>query len=160
VDVRGIPEPRGWNDQLTGLEGPDAWQRTLVAEVARSARYRRTLTIVVMEIDGILEMGEEWGEEVARHAMRDAAEALRRESRTSDLCFRIGPTRFGVILAETDEISAINYVERVRESAPRQMPPGGERLRLSFGWASPIAGESADVLVRRADHRLVQELLR
>jgi hypothetical protein len=40
------------------------------------------------------------------------------------------------------------------------MPPGGDGLRLSFGWAAPATGESADVLVRRAGHRLVQELLR
>ncbi len=160
MDVRGIPEAHGWKDLLTGLEGPDAWQRTIVAEVARSARYHRSLTVVVLEIDGILDMGDELGEDVARQAMRGAAEALRRESRTSDLCFRIGLTRFGVVLTETDEIAAINYVERVRESAPRQMPLGGDRVRLSFGWASPAAGESADLLVRRADHRLVQELLR
>jgi diguanylate cyclase (GGDEF)-like protein len=160
VDVRGIPEPVGWKDPLTGLEGPDAWQRTLVAEVARSARYRRSLTIVVVELEGVLELGEALGDHVARQAMREAAQALRRASRTSDLCFRIGLTRFGVVLAETDEISAINYVERVRETAATQMPLGGEGLRLSFGWAAPATGETADVLVRRAEHRLVQELLR
>jgi len=37
---------------------------------------------------------------------------------------------------------------------------GGAGLRLSFGWASPVSGESADVLVRRADHRMIEELLR
>jgi diguanylate cyclase (GGDEF)-like protein len=160
VDVTGIPEPGGWQDPLTGLEGPDAWQRTLVEEVARSARYHRSLTIVVLEIDGILEMGDAWGVDVARHALREAGEALRRESRTGDVCFRIGRTRFGVVLTETDEVLAINYVERVRESAPRRLPLGGAGLRLSFGWASPAAGEPADTLARRADHRLVQELLR
>jgi hypothetical protein len=36
----------------------------------------------------------------------------------------------------------------------------GIGMRLSFGWASPISGESADALVRRADHRMIEELLR
>ena len=67
--------------------------------------------------------------------------------------------RFGVILTETDEIAAINYVERVREAGPRSMPRGGENLRFSFGWASPKPGEPADAVVRRADSRLVAELL-
>jgi diguanylate cyclase (GGDEF)-like protein len=160
VDVQGIPEPSGWRDSLSGLEGPDAWRRTLVAEVARSGRYRRPLTVVVLEIDGLLELAESLGDEVARHAVREAAQALRRESRTSDLCFRIGVTRFGVVLTETDEVAAINYVERVRASAPRRMPHGGDGLVLSFGWASPVSGEPADLVVRRADQRLVQELLR
>jgi diguanylate cyclase (GGDEF)-like protein len=160
VEIRGIPEPVGWKDPLTGLDGPDAWQRTLVAEVARSARYGRPLTIVVLEVEGVMELGEEQGEDAGRQVLREAAQALHRESRTSDLVFRIGVTRLGVVLTETDEVAAVNYVERVRESVVPRLPVLGSALRLSFGWASPISGESADVLVRRADHRMIEELLR
>ena len=160
MDIRGLPEPVGWDDQLTGLEGPDAWQRTLVAEVGRATRYGRPLTVVVLEVEGVLELGDDLGEAAARHALHLAAQVLRRESRTSDLVFRIGVTRFGVILAETDEVTAVNYVERVREGVLPRLPRDGVELRLSFGWASPVSGESADVLVRRADHRMIEELLR
>jgi diguanylate cyclase (GGDEF)-like protein len=160
VDSSAIREPSGWEDALTALEGPDFWQRVLVAEVARASRYGRNLTVVVAELEGVLEMAETWGIDVGRHAIREAAQCLRRTSRTSDYTTRIGLTRFGVILTETDEIAAINYVERVREAGPRSMPRGGEHLRFSFGWASPRAGESPDTLVRRADTRLMAELLR
>jgi diguanylate cyclase (GGDEF)-like protein len=158
VDAHGIPEPIGWEDPLTGLEGPDFWQRVLVAETARSFRYKRELTVVVAELEGVLDMSETWGEDVGRHAIREAAQCLRRMSRTSDYTTRIGPTRFGVILTETDEIAAINYVERVREAGPRSMPRGGENLRFSFGWASLKHGESAEAVVRRADSRLLAEI--
>ncbi len=160
MDVNGIPEPAGWRDSLTGLEGPDAWQRALVAEVARAARYAHPMTVVVLEVEGLVELGEAMGEDAARHALHEAAQALRRETRTSDLCFRVGSTRFGVILPETDEVAAINYVERVRESTPERLPMGGRGLRLSFGWASPAPGESPNTLVRRADQRMIAELLR
>jgi len=160
VDIIGIPEPVGWKDQLTGLEGPDAWQRALVSEVARTVRYGRPLTVVVLEVEGIMELGDDMGEDVSRHALHEAAQALRREARTSDLVFRIGVTRFGVVLTETDEVAAINFVERVRERMIPRVSMGGAGLRLSFGWASPVSGESADVLVRRADHRMIEELLR
>lgn len=160
MEIRGIPEPVGWRDPLTGLEGPDAWQRLLVVEVARSTRYGRPMTIVVVEVEGVMEIGEELGDDAGRHLLREAAHALRRESRTSDLVFRIGVTRLGVLLTEADEVAAINYVERVRESVLPRLPMLGQTLRLSFGWASPAAGESPDVLVRRADHRMITELLR
>jgi diguanylate cyclase (GGDEF)-like protein len=159
VDVSAIPEPSGWEDPLTGLEGPDFWRRVLVAEVDRAFRYQRALTVVVVELEGVLDMAETWGIEAGRHAVREAAQCLRRASRTPDYCTRIGPTRFGVILTETDEIAAINYVERVREAGPRSMPHGGESLRYSFGWASPKVGEPPDSVVRRADRRLKAELL-
>jgi diguanylate cyclase (GGDEF)-like protein len=160
LDIRGIPEPVGWKDPLTGLEGPDAWQRTLVAEVSRSARYGRPLTIVVVEVEGVMELGEGLGADSGRHVLREAALALRRESRTSDLLFRVGLTRMGVVLTETDEAAAVHYIERVRESVLPRLPVLGETLRLSFGWTSPVSGDSADILVRRADHRMIEELLR
>lgn len=160
MQIRGIPEPGGWRDQLTGLDGPDAWRRDLVAEVARASRYARPMTIVVLEVEGIVELGEDRGAEFGHHVLHEAAQALRRESRTSDVVYRIGLTRFGVLLAETDEVTAINYVERVRENVLPRLPMNGLGLRLSFGWASPVSGESADALVRRADHRMIGELLR
>lgn len=158
MDTTGIPEPEGWEDPLTGLQGPDFWQRSLIGEVARSARYRRSLTVVIVEVSGIQSLGELWGWDVARHAIHEAAQCLRRSSRTSDVCSRIGAARFGVVLTETDEIAAINFVERVREAGPRAMPKGADGLQFSFGWASPRQGESADAMVRRAESRLALEL--
>jgi diguanylate cyclase (GGDEF)-like protein len=159
VDAIPISEPAGWEDPLTGLEGPDFWRRALVAEVSRAARYRRSLTVVIVELEGIPAVAEAWGPEVARHALREAGQCIRRASRTSDYCMRIGLSRFGVVLTETDEIEAINFVERVRETGPRAMPKGTHGLRFNFGWASPKQGESADAVVKRADHRLAAEIL-
>ena len=107
MDVFALPEPSGWEDSLTGLEGPDFWQRVLVAEVARSLRYDRNLTVVVAELEGVLTMAETWGIDVGRHAVREAAQCLRRTSRTSDYCTRIGLTRFGVILTRPTRSEAV-----------------------------------------------------
>ncbi len=160
LDPRGIPEPEGWEDPFTGLEGPDLWQRVLVTEVTRAIRYGRSLTVVVAHVEGIPEIDENWGIDLARHSLREVAQCLRRNSRTSDYCTRIGVARFGVVLTETNEIEAINFVERVRQEAPAMLPRSHDGLQLAFGWASPKAGESPESLVRRADHRLTQERLR
>ncbi len=159
MDATGIPEPAGWEDPLTGLEGPDFWQRVLVSEVARSARYRHPLAVVIVELEGVPGLGDTWGMDVARQVVREAAQCIRRASRSSDHCTRIGEARFGVVLTETDEIAAINFVERVREAGPRSFPRGAQGLRFSFGWASPKQGESADAVVKRADQRLNAEIL-
>lgn len=153
-----MPVAAGWDDPLTGLEGPDFWQRVLVSETARAYRYKRALTVVIIELAGLEDLERNWGAEAGRHAVREAAQCLRRTSRTSDYCARIGTSTFGVILTETDEIAAINFVERVREAGPRSMPRGGEHLAFTFGWASPKSGESADAVVRRAMDRLVDDV--
>jgi diguanylate cyclase (GGDEF)-like protein len=151
----GIPEPVGWEDAVTGLEGPDFWRRTLVAEVARSTRYQRPLTVVLLEIGGMDSLLRLWGADVARTTLREVGQCVRRMSRTSDHCTRIAPARFGIVLTETDEIAAINFVERVREAGPRSLPRVADTVRFSFGWASPKGSEAADALVRRAE-RLLQ----
>jgi len=157
--AQGIPEAAGWEDPISGLNGPDFWQRVLVAEVSRSLRYRCPLTIVVVELSGLDELASAWGPDVARHTLREASQGVLRTSRSSDYCTRIGVSRVGVVLTETDEIAAINFVERVREAVPKRLPRGADSLRLGFGWASPKPGESADKVVRRAETRLMMELL-
>ena len=137
MNARDIPEPEGWEDALTGLEGPDLWQRVLVTEVTRAVRYGRALTVVVAQVEGISEMGDQWGTEIARHSLREMGQCLRRLTRTSDYCTRIGLARFGVVLTETNEVEAINFVERARLEAPATLPRSGDGLRLAFGWASP-----------------------
>jgi diguanylate cyclase (GGDEF)-like protein len=148
------PLPLGWGDAETGLEGPDFWRRLLVAEVARSARYGRPLTIVLLDIDGLEDILHAWGPQVARHTLRETAQALRRMARTSDYCTRIDVTRFGILLTETGEIEAINFVERVREACSRSLAPGAASVHLAFGWASPRPGETPDDVVRRAESRM------
>ena len=43
MEVRGIPEPVGWKDPLTGLEGPDAWRRTLDWFKTAMERFREEI---------------------------------------------------------------------------------------------------------------------
>ena len=153
----GIPEPLGWQDALTGLEGPDYWNRVLSGEHARALRYRRPMTVVIVELAGIDELSDTWGADVGRLAVREAGQCLRRSSRSSDHCARIGPARFGVVLTETNEVAAINFVERIRETGPGLMPEGGRGLEFTFGWASPSLGESPAALMRRAIERLASD---
>ena len=156
-DTTTMPEPDGWQDPLTELQGPDFWRKTLVSEVARSHRYHRPLTVVVLEIDGLAELRRDWGTGVALRALHDIAQVVRSSSRTSDQCTRIGPTRIGIVLTETDEVAAINFVERVRDAAPASLPRVGEHIQFRFGWASPTPGEVADAVVRRAEARLAHD---
>jgi diguanylate cyclase (GGDEF)-like protein len=159
VESTEIPAPQGWDDPFTGVGGPDLWRRLLVGEVARSARYSRALTVVAIEVHGVDELAERYGLDHARRILRGTAQTLHRASRGSDTCARIAPSRFGVVLVETDEVLAVNFVERVRDDLPRRMPKNVEGLRLGFGWASPRGNESADALVTRASTRLMVELL-
>lgn len=152
-----LPEPVGWADPLTGLEGPEFWRRMVIAEVAQAMRYGRPLTVVLLDVEGMDDILRVWGEEVARHTLRETAQCLRRMARTSDHLTRIGAARFGVLLTETDEIASINFVERIRVAGPRAVPRTADLLQFVFGWASPRPGDSPEAVVLRAEGRMAAD---
>lgn len=149
--------PEGWQDGLTQLSGPLFWRAILAAESARHLRYRRPITLVLAEITGLDELADDWGDDVATQVVIASGRVFRTGCRTSDYVARLGSTRFGMLLTETDEVAAINFVERVRERCDRQLRGAQEGLGVAFGWASPTASETLLVAAERAEARLRRE---
>ena len=111
------------------------------AESARSARYHRDVTVIVAELDGLDALAARLGQDVADGLVKPVADALRRNARAADRIARIGHARFAAMLPETDEIGAINYIERVRSSCDMWLEAGALAVRLVIGWASPATGD-------------------
>jgi GGDEF domain-containing protein len=82
---------------------------------------------------------------------------MRRLARRTDKVAHVGGGRFLVLLPETDEVAAINYVERVRVACERWLESGAVALHLSIGWASPTAVGELDTAMRAAEERMYAE---
>ena len=144
-----VPPPTGWNDPLTGTDGPHYWDRLIISETARVRRYKRPATIVLVEIAGLTRLGQLWGHDVAERTLVSAARTLSQSIRTSDHIARIEPIRFAILLTETTEIDAINFVERARVSCERDLRVASEVVGVAFGWASPPkSSDLADAFAR------------
>ena len=153
-----VPPPAGWNDPLTGTDGPHYWDRLIISETARVRRYKRPATIVLVEIAGLARLGALWGPDVAERTLISAARTLSQSIRTSDHIARIEPIRFGILLTETAEIAAINFVERARVSCERDLRVASEVVGVAFGWASPPKSSDLAEAVALAQKRLEAEL--
>jgi diguanylate cyclase (GGDEF)-like protein len=129
-------------DGLTGLLVPAAWARTLADEEARIRRYHRPATIVLIEIEGLDRLTSMLGPSSVERIVPAVADTLRRGAREADHVARLATGRFGVLMPETDEVLAINYVERVRTACDLWLESGAVSLRLAIGWASST-GEGA-----------------
>lgn len=148
------PAPASFVDPATGLETAVVWYDALRHEDARRARYGHPATVMVMELVGFELLGERLGAEVADRLIVPVATTLLRNSRSSDRIARVGHTRFQVLMPETDEISAINYVERVREATDMWLEAGAVAVRTAIGWASPPSGGSLIDAAKLADERM------
>jgi diguanylate cyclase (GGDEF)-like protein len=142
---------------VADLPAPDVWSRWLDEESARAARYHRPATIVLVELTGLDRLAERVGSGAADRLMPPVATTIRRFARNADRVAQLSATRFGILLVETDEISAINYVERVRSTCDLWLAAGAVALRLSIGWAELRADRSADAALREAEQRLFAE---
>jgi diguanylate cyclase (GGDEF)-like protein len=153
-----IATPSGWTDAQTGTDGPRYWDRLILSESARVSRYKRPATVVLVEIAGLADLGRLWGPRVVEHTLATAARILSKEIRTSDHIARIEPLRFGVLLTETTEIAAINFVERARAACDRDLQVAKEVVGVAFGWASPPNGGDLSDAMALATKRLEAEL--
>ncbi len=153
-----VSPPDPYEDLLTGFLGPAVWRHVLGTETARAVRHARPVTVILVELAGLEEFTRRWGAESANAAVLAAARALRSGSRRSDYLARIDVGRFGLVLDQTDEISAINCVERLRDACLAELRGTEDDLRLGFGWASPEPDEALAAATSRAAERLADEL--
>lgn len=141
-------------DPITGLEGPESWSRIMAIENARLLRYRRPASIVLAEVEGLRRLAERLGDEPVDRLLPVIADAFRREARASDWVARIGFARFAAFLPETDEIQAINYIERIRLVCEPWLASAAVPLRLAIGWSSPTASSDLEFAIARAEERM------
>ena len=160
--IRPIAQPDGWTDVLTGTDGPRFWDRIVLSEQARVGRYHRPVTVAFAEIVGLADLAGQWGWDVAERALAACARRLGREIRSSDHIARLEQARFGILLTETTEIAAINFVERARASCERELKAVGNGVAndvaIGFGWASPPAKSNLSDAIDLALTRLAAEL--
>lgn len=141
-------------DSLTGLEGPASWSRIIEIENARLMRYRRPVTVVMVEVEGLRRLAERLGDDPVDRLLPVIADALRREARATDWVARIGDGRFAAFLPETDEIQAINYVERIRLVCEPWLASAAVPLWLAIGWSGPTASSDLEFALLRAEERM------
>jgi diguanylate cyclase (GGDEF)-like protein len=141
-------------DPETGFDLSPVWARWLEEEEARVRRYRRSATVVIVEVEGLDRLVERFGAEAAGRLIPPVATTMRRHARETDRLARLGAVRFGALLPETDEISAINYVERIRTACDTWLEAGGVAARLAIGWAEANSGRTMDAALLSAEDRL------
>jgi diguanylate cyclase (GGDEF)-like protein len=151
------PTPSGWSDPLTGTDGPRLWDRVISSEVARVNRYKRPATVVLVEVAGLDNFGRMWGPDVAERLFIQLARTLAVEIRSSDHIARVDRTRFAILLTETDEIAAINFVERARAACEFHVR-APELVQIAIGWASPSGASDLRAAIDSATERLSEEL--
>jgi diguanylate cyclase (GGDEF)-like protein len=155
--LRGELEEKGLRDEATGVLNQRPLLEILHKEINRGMRHNHPLTLVSMQIDRIEKVDEVFGPTGVEEALRQVADILLKELRTSDFVGRYRGNGFAVLLPETEkepvEAHLAKIVRRVHE---RHLTDGGsDILTLSVGVAGfPEDGRTRDELLKSAHQAL------
>jgi diguanylate cyclase (GGDEF)-like protein len=144
-------------DSLTQLANRRELEDRFTAELERSTRTARPLSILILDLDWFKEYNDRFGHSAGDRALVMLAQALKRATRTSDVVARLGGEEFGVLAPETDETEGFLLAERLRAEVRQAFARETEKMTISCGVASfPIHGITSGELLHAADRALYE----
>jgi diguanylate cyclase (GGDEF)-like protein len=111
-------------DDLTGLFNHRYFTKALEAEYRRAIRYKRSLALLLLDIDHFKKVNDTYGHSCGDLVLKGVAALLKGCLRSADVAARYGGDEIAVILPETNESKASEVAEKLR----RQLE------KSSFEW--------------------------
>lgn len=151
-------------ESLTGLLRREAILEQLDRELERAQRYGRPLTVAVADLDHFKRVNDRHGHLTGDTLLRQVAQVVAGELRSTDWIGRYGGEEFLFVLPETDILGAVIMAEKIRDLVQRTavLTEDGAAVgvTISIGLASleeVAAGEvsvTARDLIAAADRSL------
>jgi diguanylate cyclase (GGDEF)-like protein len=107
-------ENRAEHDEMTQLLSRPSILERVKNESARAIRYDQPLTLMLVDIDGLERVNEEYGREKGDEVIRRVAQEVKDQIRATDLAGRYEGEEFLVLCPNTDRASAQFLAERLR----------------------------------------------
>jgi diguanylate cyclase (GGDEF)-like protein len=136
---RSLLEKMVREDPLTGLASRRFFEERLREEWARVFRYRRSLSLVIGDLDHFKQINDRYGHSLGDRVLACVGELLRHDLRKSDLAGRYGGEEFVLLLPETDQEGAHLIAERLLAKVKEMIfyhPSGSFSVTMSFGVAT------------------------
>ncbi len=114
------------HDALTGLPNRRYFDTHLEQQYAVMRRYRRTLAVVIFDVDGFKGYNDTFGHQAGDICLARIGRALQSCCRrATDLAARYGGEEFAFVLPETDLAAAMRVAEMAREAVEALAIPQG-----------------------------------
>lgn len=147
-----------FTDSLTGLYNRRYLLDQLDREFARANRNQSSLSLVMMDVDGLKAINDSFGHNEGDVVLKELGRILKINTRASDIASRWGGDEFVLLTSDTDSKSAHRIGERIRSQVERSRPviSGKETsFTISVGIASyPAQASGTTELLKKADEAL------
>ena len=141
-------------DSLTGVWNRGHFERAVVLELDRSARFRQSLSMVLLDIDHFKRINDTYGHRVGDLVLKELTRVATGAIRLIDGLYRWGGEEFAILAASTSYTNAGRLAEKLRLSIERHTFPEVGRVTVSIGVAEHQSPESLEDWFSRADAAL------
>jgi len=142
-------------DGLTKLHNSRSFYSQLEVEVDRYNRYKRSLALLLMDIDHFKKYNDTYGHLEGDKALVRIAQTIKSCLRKLDSAYRYGGEEFTVILPETSCKKAHHVAQRIKSAlkAADFKPQQGKKAKItiSIGVTEYYPGEQLSEFIQRAD---------
>lgn len=147
------------NDELTGVYNRRRFIMDLEREVKRARRYKRTLSLMLIDMDNFSAINDNHGHEAGDKVLCKTVDFIYRCIRDSDSLYRYGSEEFAVILVEIPDKDTGIVAERIRahiSDAQFALPDGTSiQTSASIGISNfPNNSDNEISLIHGADEAL------
>lgn len=144
-------------DRLTGLFNYRWMVEAVTREIRRAQRYNTALAVIVLDLDGLKRVNDQFGHVAGNALLRHVAGKISAQLRRVDAAARIGGDEFVVMLPATDAAGAEQVAERILVSIRDDAAFVDEtplRATASLGVAEWRADSTARELLEMADQAM------
>jgi diguanylate cyclase (GGDEF)-like protein len=146
-------------DPLTGLPNHRAIHEWATWQLKGAAQHDFPVWVVLADVDGFQKLNETHGREAGDAVLKDFAQIMRDNSRSSDMCGRVTDDEFIFILTHVSKEDLPPTLEKFRQFFEQHVcSHDGQNVQAtaSFGAVGFSGMEEPDfaTLVRHADHAL------
>lgn len=144
-------------DTLTGAANRRVYFRDGERDLLRAHRLGIPIAVVAIDVDEFKRVNDTHGHAAGDTVLQTVAERIRQATRDIDVVARIGGEEFAVLLAGSDDRTAVMAAERIRahlNEAPISTAVGDLRVTASFGVALVHTTEDLAGAMARADKAL------
>jgi diguanylate cyclase (GGDEF)-like protein len=152
-------EEMALTDPLTGLPNRRAIDLWATRQLSAAARHGFPIWVTVADLDHFKKINDTYGHDAGDAVLKSFAEILRTNTRSSNMCGRLGGEEFLVVITHVEKENSIIAIERIRKQLEAQkfvFDGKTYNATASFGIAGLNGTACSDLnqLITRADAAL------
>ena len=141
-------------DPLTGAGNRIALNNTLQREIELAKRYEQSMAVLMIDLDHFKCINDSFGHTLGDQILKQLVKTIKSEIRGSDIVFRYGGEEFVVLLTNTNQSSALEIAERLRQSVNKMELDRDDKsvnASVSIGVSMLHPDDTVTRILERAD---------